>query len=220
MVLWPRGMVLWPRGMVLWPRGMVLWPRGMVRWDLPQYPFPSWLSTSLNYYGCQAEPWFDSWVPLLLSLSVVAPRSLALGRLLYVLIIPVHGNHLPLSIQGRVPSVLRGSESRRHSPGPFTLATSCEALFVSTHEVPSVHGENARAPPFSSRRPREANSYFLYTSFNSPLAAPFAASFAAAVITPPSPSSRLSSTSLAPLLSCFTAATGSLVIFVVLLPSG
>ena len=114
--------------------------------------------------GCQAEPWFDTWVPLLLSLSVVAPRSLALGRLLYVLIIPVHGNHLPPSIQWRVPSVLRGSESRRHSPGPFTLAASCEALFVPTHEVPSVHGENVRAPPFSIRRPREANSYLLYTS--------------------------------------------------------
>jgi len=154
----------------------------------------------------------------------VAPRSLALGRLLYVLIIPVHGNHLPLSIQGRVPSVLRGSESRRHSPSPFTLAASCEALFVSTHEMPSVHGEKARAPPFSSRRPREANSYFLYTSFNALLAAPFttpfAASFAAAVITPPSPSSRLSPISLAALLSCFTAATGSLEFFVVLLPSG
>src|ERR671916_1041827 len=193
MVLRPHGMVLRPRGMVLRPHEMVLWPREMVRWDLPQYPFPSWLSTSLNYYGCQAEPWFDTWVPLLLSLSVVAPRSLALGRLLYVLIIPIHGNHLPLSIQRRGPSGLRGSEPRRHSPGTFTLASSCEAYFVSTHEVSPIHSENARAPPFSSRRPREANSYFLYTSFNAPLAAPFAApfaaSFAAAVFSPPSPSS-------------------------------
>jgi hypothetical protein len=91
-----------------------------------------------------------------------------------------------------------------------------------------------RRPPYTAKMPgllpslagvlekptATSSSYFLYTSFNAPLAAPFAASFAAAVITPPSPSSRLPSISLAPLLSCFTVATGSLVFFLVLLPSG
>ena len=141
---WSFGPARWPFGPARWPFGPAGWSFGTAGWSFGttrrsfgttrrsagtfrSTPFLHGYQPPSTITGCQAEPWFDTRVPLLLSLSVVAPLSLALGRLLYVLIIPVPSNHLPLSIQGRGLSVLRESEPRRHSPGTSTLASSCEA---------------------------------------------------------------------------------------------
>src|SRR3954447_12506305 len=83
--------------------------------------------------------------------------------------------------------------------------------------------EGSELPTLLRTAAREANTYFFHTSLAAPLTAPFAApfpAFFATVAIIPSPSFLLlSPTSFSSLLSFF-AYTCSLVIFVVLLPSG